>query len=168
LTINVNKYNSLHAGCRIELLREIKMKRTVINVQSMDNACFAWAVVVALYPVERNAERKLSYPNYMTVLNLKDIEFSMTLNQIKKFENRNNIFINVYCIEKKKELLILPIQVTDRKRTLDKSICYMLQDNNDKGHFVWIKNLSRLVNSQINRKEHKKFFCDRYVYLLKL
>jgi len=41
LTINVNKYNPLHAGCCIELPREIKMKRAVINVQFMDNACFA-------------------------------------------------------------------------------------------------------------------------------
>jgi len=80
LTINVNKYNPLHAGCYIELLREIKMKRAVINVQSMDNACFAWAVVIALYPAEGNAEWKSSYPNYTTVLNLKDIEFPMTLN----------------------------------------------------------------------------------------
>jgi len=45
----------------------------------------------------------------------------MTLNQIKKFENRNNISINcIYCIEKKKELSILPIRVTDRK--LDKHV----------------------------------------------
>jgi len=100
LTINVNKYNPLHAGCHIELPREIKMKRAVINVQSMDNVCFAWA---ALYPVERNAERKSSYPNYTTVLNLKDIEFSMTLNQIKKFENRNNISINVSILHREKE-----------------------------------------------------------------
>jgi len=164
LTINVNKYNRLHTGCHIELPREIKMKRAVINVQSMDNACFAWAVVAALYPAERNAERKSSYPNYTTVLNLKDIEFPMTLNQIKKFENRNNISINVYCIEKKKELSILPIRITDRK--LDKHVNLLyVQDNNDMGHFVWIKNLSRLVSSQISRKEHIKFFCDRYVYL---
>jgi len=34
-------------------------------VQSMDNACFAWAVVAALYPAERNTERKSSYPLYV-------------------------------------------------------------------------------------------------------
>jgi len=43
------------------------------------------------------------------MLNLKDIEFPMTLTQIKKFENLNDISINVYCIEKKKELSIFPI-----------------------------------------------------------
>ncbi|KYQ46793.1 hypothetical protein ALC60_14196 [Trachymyrmex zeteki] len=40
LIFNVNKYNPLHAGCYIELPREIKMKRAVINVQSLSNACF--------------------------------------------------------------------------------------------------------------------------------
>jgi len=121
LLINVNKYNPLHAGCYIELMREIKLKRAVINVQSMDNACLAWSVVAALHPVERNTGRESSYPHYSTVLNLKDIEFPMTLAQIKKFENFSDISINVYCIEKKKELSILPIRLADTKR--DKLIC---------------------------------------------
>jgi len=81
-----------------------KLKRAVVNVQSTDNACFAWSVVAALHPDERKPEWESSYPHYSTVLNLKDIEFPMTLNQIKKFENQNNISINVYCIEKQKEL----------------------------------------------------------------
>jgi len=41
LTINVHKYNSLHEGCQIQS-REIKIKKAVVNVQSRDNACFAW------------------------------------------------------------------------------------------------------------------------------
>jgi len=41
LLININKYDPLHAGCYIEIPREIKLKRAVINVQTMDNACFA-------------------------------------------------------------------------------------------------------------------------------
>lgn len=52
LTINVNKYNPLRAGCHINLQREIKLKRAVINVQSVDNACFVWSVVAILYPVQ--------------------------------------------------------------------------------------------------------------------
>jgi len=55
-------------------------------------------VVAALHPVEKNSERQYSYPNYALVLNLKDIEFPMTLNKIKTFENLNDISINVYTI----------------------------------------------------------------------
>jgi len=81
----------------------------------MGNACFAWSMVAALHSAKRKPEWESSYPYYTTVLNVKDIEFPMTLNEIKKFENQNNISINVYCIEKKKKLSILPIRLGDRK-----------------------------------------------------
>jgi len=68
------------------------------------------------------------------VLNLKDIVFPMTLNQIKKFENLNDISINIYCIEKQKEILILPIQLTDTKREKPVNLLYVQDDN--EGHFV--------------------------------
>ncbi|KAL6417010.1 hypothetical protein ACFW04_011091 [Cataglyphis niger] len=113
LTINVNKYNPMRAGCHVKLPQEIMKKKAVINVQSIDNACFAWSVVAALYPVERNAERESSYPHYTTVLNLQDIEFPVTVNQIKKFERANDISINVYCLEEKN---IVPIRLSELKR----------------------------------------------------
>ncbi|XP_071647042.1 uncharacterized protein [Temnothorax longispinosus] len=116
LTVNVNKYNPLHAGCYINFPQEIKSKKAVINVHSMDNACFAWSVVAALHSVERHSERESSYRHYTTVLNLQGIEFPMTLKQIKKFERLNDISINVYTIEGEKTPTVLPIQLTDLKR----------------------------------------------------
>jgi len=68
------------------------------------------------------------------MLNLKDIEFSMTLTQIKKFESQNNISINVYCIEKQKELSIFPIRLTEKK--MDKHVNLLYVQNDDVGHFV--------------------------------
>ncbi|KYM78125.1 Cytochrome b, partial [Atta colombica] len=108
----VNKLNPLHAGCHIEVPRERATKRAVINVRTMDNACFA--VIAALYPAKSHMDRKSSYPHYTTVLNLADIEFLITFKDISEFEHG-------------------------------------------------IKNLSRLIRSQITRKKNKKFFCDRYV-----
>jgi hypothetical protein len=159
LTVNVNKHNPLHAGCNIQLPQEIMNKKAVINVKTNDNACFAWAVTAALHPAKRNADRESSYPHYSTVLNVKDIVFPMTLKQIKKFESLNDVSINVYGIEEK--LSFLPIMLTDRKMEKHVNLLYLEDDN--EGHFTWIKNLSRLVSSQINKKDHKKYFCDRYV-----
>jgi hypothetical protein len=53
LTVNVNKYNPMHAGCNIELPKEIIFKKAIINVKTEDNACFAWSVVAALYPAKK-------------------------------------------------------------------------------------------------------------------
>jgi len=88
----------------------------------------------------------------------------MTLTQIKKFENQNNISINVYCIEKQKELSIFPIRLTEKKMDNYVNLLYV-QNDDDVKHFAWIKNLSRLVSSRLSKYEHKIFFCDRYVYI---
>ncbi|XP_011858698.1 PREDICTED: uncharacterized protein LOC105556224 [Vollenhovia emeryi] len=143
----------------------LKRKKAVINVRSKDNACFAWSVVAALHPAERHVERKSSYPHYSDVLNLRDISFPMTLNQVKKFEQLNNISINVYSVEKKKECTVVPLRVTDEKKEKHVNLLY-LQDQEDAevGHFVWVKNLSRLVSSQLSKKEHKKHICDRCLH----
>ncbi|XP_071574388.1 uncharacterized protein [Temnothorax nylanderi] len=162
LTVNVNKYNPLRAGCYIDLPQEIKSKKAVINVQSTDNACFAWSVVAALYPVKDHTYRKSLYPHYTKVLNLKDIEFPMTLSQIKNFENHNNASINVYTVEGEKTPNVLPIRLTDRKREKHINLLYMQDPRDDNvGHFAWIKNLSRLVSSQLSRYHGRKYFCNR-------
>ncbi|XP_025262928.1 uncharacterized protein LOC112637416 [Camponotus floridanus] len=150
------------AGCYIKLPREIAMKKAVVNVQSKDNACFAWAVVAALYPAERKMERESSYPPYATVLNLRDIEFPVTVNQIKKFELANSISINVYSIEKKNN--IASARLSEQKRDKHINLLYVEDGNNSVGHFAWIKNLSRLVGSQLSKKDHKKYICDRCLH----
>jgi len=101
LNLTVNKYNLLHTGCRIELPREINMKRAV-NVWSMNNACFAWSMIAALHPAKKHTERKLSYPHYSTVLDLTGIQFLITLSQIKRFESLNNISMFTSLRSKKK------------------------------------------------------------------
>jgi len=161
LTVNINKYNPMRAGCNIKLPREIMLKRAVVTVQSKDNTCFAWAVVAALYPAENHTERTSSYPYYKTVLNFENIEFPVTLNQIKKFELLNGISINVYTIEDKN---IVPIRLTEHKKDKHVNLLY-IQESQDIGHFVWIKNLSRLVTLQLSKHNGKKYICDRYVYL---
>ncbi|XP_025157565.1 uncharacterized protein LOC112589252 [Harpegnathos saltator] len=117
LTVNVNKYNPLYAGCNIELPREIKLKKAVINVRTKDNACFAWSVVAVLYPAERHGDRKSSYPHYTKIFNLQDIEFPMTIKQITKFKQLNNISINVIQDKKKQKeaCTIVPIRLASKK-----------------------------------------------------
>ena len=69
LVVKVNKLNSMRAGCYFEVPRVMATKRAVINVSTMDNACFAWSVIAALYPAEKYTERESSYLHYTTVLN---------------------------------------------------------------------------------------------------
>ncbi|KYM99013.1 hypothetical protein ALC62_10264 [Cyphomyrmex costatus] len=153
LTVNVNKLNPMRAGCYVTLPEKFKRKEAVVNVRSMDNVCFAWAVVAALYPAYNHVDRESSYPHYSKVLNFADIEFPVTLKDVAKFERSNDISINVYGIE---DGDILPLRLTDCKRDRHVNLLYV-QD----GHFVWIKDLSRLVRSQVTKSKNKIYFCDR-------
>ncbi|XP_070170883.1 uncharacterized protein [Polyergus mexicanus] len=160
----------MHAGCHVKLPREIVLKRAVINVQSNDNACFAWAVVAALYPAEKNAGRKSSYPHYTTVLNLKGVKFPMSLNKITRFERINDISINVYTVRSKKEgkggCRVVPLRLTDDKKDRHVNLLYFNDTTrrDDATHFAWIKNLSRLVGSQLSGRRHKSHICDRCMH----
>ncbi|XP_050457754.1 uncharacterized protein LOC126854768 isoform X2 [Cataglyphis hispanica] len=162
LTININKYNPMRAGCHVKLPQEIIKKKAVINVQSNDNACFAWSVVAALHPAKLKVDRESSYPHYTTVQNFQDIEFPVTVNQIKKFERANDISINVYCLEEKN---IVPIRLSELKRDKHVNLLYVQDPRDDNvGHFAWIKNLSRLVSSQLSKHNGQKYICDRCLH----
>ncbi|XP_025155226.1 uncharacterized protein LOC112588726 [Harpegnathos saltator] len=132
------------------------MELAVINVQFMDNACFAWAVIVALCPADKNADRQSSYPYYISVLNMQDIEFPMRINQIKKFERLNDISINIHSAEKRYD------DATEKEGNVVVPIRFMEYTRDD--NFARIKNLSRLVSSQLSKKSHKKHICDRFLH----
>ncbi|XP_029171381.1 uncharacterized protein LOC114940804, partial [Nylanderia fulva] len=143
----------MRAGCHVKLPPKIVTKKAVVNVRSADNACFAWSVVAALYPADIHVDRESSYPHYITVLNLQDIEFPVTVNQIKKFELANDISVNVYIIENKN---IVPLRLSGKKKDRHVNLLYVEDEH---GHFACIKNLSRLVNSQLSKKAHKKLYA---------
>lgn len=114
LVININKYVPITGCSFIRTPSDILRKKAVINVKNNGNACFAWAVVSALYPTERNSDRPSSYPHYEMVLNLDNIKFPMELDKIHIFENNNNISINVFAYhqEENKKKEICPLRLS--------------------------------------------------------
>ena len=54
LAVHINKYTPLIRSSYIELPKQIEDKKACINVKNNDNACFAWAVMSALYPVKKD------------------------------------------------------------------------------------------------------------------
>ncbi|KYM99284.1 hypothetical protein ALC62_09980, partial [Cyphomyrmex costatus] len=188
LIVNVNKFYPMHCGCFVNLPRRIILKRATVNVQSFDNACFAWSIVAALYPAFNHVSRTSQYPHYLEVLRFEDITFPVTLKQITKFEHLNDISVNVFVeretvvkqrkkgstvnvtMKRKKstvaDTMIVPLRVTKIKRNIHVNLLYVQDqqhDDNGVGHFVLIKNLSRLISSQLRGNASKKYICDRYV-----
>ena len=84
------------------------------------------------------------------------IEFPVKLNDIDKFEKKNpGLAINVFGVEREE---VYPLRLSKIKL---KPINLLLISDSETNHYCLIKNVSRLLSSQISKKEHKKHFCFR-------
>ncbi|XP_051164946.1 uncharacterized protein LOC127283879 [Leptopilina boulardi] len=175
LDVNINKYNPLRVGSFIDLPPSIKAQRACDNVRNEeDNECFKWAILSALYGASSNPSRLQNYQNIQHQLNFADIKSPVALNDIAKFKRLNNISVNVYCLVKQNgNFTLSPIHLTSQKQSKHVNLLrvddhYIDKDEEEKQspistnyHYVWIKNLSRLINNQVSKNEHKLFICDR-------
>ncbi|XP_072385942.1 uncharacterized protein [Diabrotica undecimpunctata] len=183
LEVNINKVEIGNGSSFIELPIEIQKKRACINVHNFDQACFYWSIVSALYSVTKDPQRVSKYPHYSTILQTDKLESPMPLNQISKFEKLNAISVNVFVLElnvvKDKQFYeVVPARLTPQK--MEKHVNLLLvQDKyfpklNDydvlpedddqteiRLHYCWIKDLGKLVKSQLNKATRKKYICDR-------
>lgn len=189
LVININKYVAFLAGTStyVELPKYIGTKKAIINIQNNDYCliiayCFLWSIVAALYPAKENVTRTHSYPHFSDILKDDDIQFPISFDDINKFEKMNKLSINVYCEDRDeigKKMKVVPIYLSREKSELpvihlfaieiiddyadDDQDCFWKVDNNKKSifHFTLIKNLLRLINTQVSRNEHRILMCDR-------
>lgn len=183
IMFNINKFNPMRGSSYIELPNSIKDKKACVNVENVDDKCFMWAVLSALYPIDRlnNPYRVVKYMHLQDKLNFSGINFPVQLHAIPRFEKQNDISINVYVLQKRgKNFHTAPAHLTGDKR--DRHVNLLLveesyedNENNEytseecesggfiqvKRHYVWVKNLSRLVCNQLAKTQHKKFICDR-------
>ncbi|XP_067211792.1 uncharacterized protein [Linepithema humile] len=134
LTVNVNKFNPLHAGCHIEL----PCRRRSIS----------------------SGKTSGKNDRIPTLLDgAESVRHRVTLSQISKFEKLNAISVNVFTTQDSK---IVPLRLTDDKKEKHVNLLYV-RKNND-AHFACIKNLPRLVSSQLSKHTHKMYICDRCLH----
>ena len=81
------------------------------------------------------------------------IEFPVQEKDFSKIEVKNNICINVFGYENK---LVFPIYVSDQK--FEDSMDLLLLIDDDKSHYVYIKDFDRFMFHKTKNK-NKKYFC---------
>lgn len=153
LTINMARYRPLRGSSYIPLPIKLASKKAIINVKNKDNKCFVWSILAALYPAKRDAERTSKYKKYFGILNIDGIEFPVKMGDISRFEEQNNVSINIF---RYKNTEIFPVHIT--KHRFKSHVNLMLISNKKKVHFCWIKNLNRLFGDQ-KSAGHQHFYC---------
>ena len=158
LEIFITKFKPLNGKSYKPFPKFIVKKKAVINMENDDDQCFKWAVTRALNPVDRESGRvtkilKTQAEKY----NWSVIEFPTKLKDIHKFEKNSNVNVNVFSFDEKSgrhgRVYTLRLSKTEHEETIN----LFLYDE----HYGVVKNLSRLVSSQLNKKDHKKHICLR-------
>ena len=160
LELHTAKWIPLRGSSYIELPKELKDKKAIINIKNDDNKCFLWCVLSALYPVKKNNDRiDKTLKSNIETLNTTGINYPVSLPDIKKFECLNsNISISVLGYNKMDK--VYPLRVSeyiDREH----DIVLMLICDEEKKHYCLVNNLSRLLGLQTSKHLNKRLFCLR-------
>ncbi|GET57677.1 hypothetical protein RIR_jg6502.t2 [Rhizophagus irregularis DAOM 181602=DAOM 197198] len=157
--IEISQFQPPTGAGHIPLPKDLATKKGVVNPANDDDKCFQWAILAALHPVEKNAERISKYKEYVNELNFEGIEFSVQADEVilRRFERQNPTI--ALCICEWRDHRLCPIYVTDRDDTEGRKIIdLVLISNGEKQHYCWIKNMSRLVNKR-TKDGHATFVC---------
>ena len=153
------RYNPLRGETWVPLPKELANKKAIINMKNEDNKCFLWCVLRALNPCEKNPQRidkKLKEKE--NTLNMDGIEYPVSLKDIDKFENQNpTISITVFGYERK---IVYPLRNSDNTDR-EHNIILILIKEEGVNHYCLVKNLSRLLSSQVSKHKEKHHFCMR-------
>ena len=160
LEIHINEYRPMRGSSYIPLPDWIMRKKAIVSIRNKDDKCFIWSILRYLHPREKNDSRLLDLKKYEFSLNTKGITFPMKVKDITKFENLNPDIpgINVFSIDDNN--IIYPLR--EVKKDSNKTIDLFLYEEDGKFHYSLIKNLSRLIRSQITKRTNEKInICKR-------
>ena len=88
----------MRASSYLPLPKELKAKQVCLNFLNNDEKCFLWSILALLHPLQyrNNPDRDSKYQEYEHELKMSDIQYSVGIKDMGKFERQNNISVNVY------------------------------------------------------------------------
>ena len=153
LHVKLVKYTPLKASSYLPLPKKFQNPAfRLINMKNTDNECFKWCIARSRCLDEKHSERISKRVKAEALsLNWQGLEFPMSIKSIDKFENQNDITVNVYAFDDKLELY--PLRITKIKKSEHVNLLMISEEDNM--HYVLMKSLSPFVN-----KKHK---CKTFV-----
>ena len=159
--INIVSYFPLKGKSYIKLPEELRHpKKTLVNPKNEDNRCFLWCHIRHLNPQKKDPQRiKLSDREFVKRLDYTGVSFPVTIEDIGKIENQNQINISVFGYINKETY---PIRISEANFT-DHLELLWISDENGNSHYVLIKNFNQFMSSYT--KHHgRKYFCLRCLH----
>jgi len=128
-------------------------EKAIINPQNVNEKCFKWAFFAKFVTGEHKYRVAENYITHEEKFNFNELAFPTPLNNVNIFEKNNpGVLVNVYGLKKpfnhrENCHFILFIRSKSRKKrnpNISILLSYLITEN-DKSHFGFINNFSRLV-----------------------
>ena len=127
----------------------------LINIKNKDTECFKWCHIRFLNFTNSHPERINKQDKKIAeTLDYRGINFPMKARDYEIVEERFNIDVNVFGYENR----VYPLYVS--KQSNEEELDVFFISNEEKSHYVFIKDFTRLMYSEVKTKNvHKKRFC---------
>ena len=162
VTLNILKYEPIRGSSYLPTPACIA-KEFIVNPKNTDDQnCFLYAVLAKLKWKTEDTNRsyyKTKYKPYLHELNYEGMSMPMNIEKISKFEQLNNLSINVYSVPDKGSSEIRPLRISNRSQ--EDPINLLLIVGDDTNHYTWISNLDRMLNK---RGKQQKRHCPRCLH----
>ena len=128
-------------------------KKAIVNPHNDDEECFKWSVIAVEKVGMKDPQRVSNLRKFMDNYDWSGLEFPVSIKDIGKFENRNNISVNVLAIEGR------DIYIHRKGRRMGREINLLMVSEDGIRHCTAIKSLSRLTSSKNSNTKRKQHFC---------
>ena len=150
--------NSMHSTF-IETPEWIKLKRSVLNPHDNDNKCFQFSITLSLYheKIGKNFCRISTIKTFIDNLNWENINFPPQEQDYQTFEvNNKSIALNVLERIAENKEKISHLYKSELNKTREKQVTLLIISDNEKQHYVAVKNLNSLLK---DKNKCSKHFC---------
>ena len=155
MDINFHRLNLTGGSSYIPLPDWLAKMKAIINLKNSDMECFKWAVIAAMRweEIDRDHQRISKLRRYEDDFDWDGIKFPASIRDIKRFESRNEITINILALEDKK------VYICRKGKEYDRVANLMLITDQSRKHYVAIKSLKRLLSRQNSKHKESQHFC---------
>ncbi|XP_037921320.1 uncharacterized protein LOC119658124 [Hermetia illucens] len=169
--LNLNEFKPLRGTNFIPSPKYIAQKRACVNVRNKDIYCFKWSIISALYPVNTHLEKTSSYEidditdsvivlKNGRIINFWGLDFPLKVKDISVFEELNpSISINLFGYDSEMKKIVGPYHLSKEEKV--HHINLLLLQFGEKNHYIWIKDMSRLIREQQTSHCSKIFICNK-------
>ena len=155
MDVDFHRLNLMRGSSYLPLPDWLAHKKVIINPKNADQECFKWAIIAASRweEIGNNPERISKLKRFEADFDWCGVGFLVSFRDIKGFESRNQISINILAVEDRQ------IYICRKEGNYECIANLMLITENNHKHYVAIKSLSRLLSSQNTKQKERQYFC---------